>query len=223
MTTQPQSIQVGNANSEIADSNLKIFYKAGGGAALTAGILLLSAMISFISSVLQPGAINGWLTLFQNNWLIVIFKIHAGFSGVQVDLLHTLNFLDIAFLALVGTMVLGLYAALRRTSRFWSMMAVALPFLGIVLFVATQTAGRSAVMGAGIVISVVMLRNKTLAKATAYLGILAIALLLVGDFSTGVLYSNIITTLFGIGYVLLIIWIILIAFKLFRLGQNTKG
>jgi hypothetical protein len=223
VTTSFQSIQVDETNNGTADSNWKSLYRIGSVGALMAGILLLIAMISLIISVLQPGAINGWLSLFQNNWLIVIFKLHAGFSGIQINLLHILNILDIAILALVGTMYLGLYAALRRTSRIWSIIALALPFLGIVLFIATKTAGRSAVMGAGLVISIVMLRNKIFSRVTAYVGILASVLLLVGDFTAGVLHSNTITALFGIGYVLLMTWIFLIARRLFHLAQNTKG
>ena len=220
MTAELRTIRMNESHVETTDSRWKGLYKVGGAAALIAGILLLIAMISLITSVLQPGAINSWLSLFQNNWLIVIFKLHAGFSGIQIDLLHILNFLDIAILALVGTMYLGLYAALRRTSRIWSIIALALPFLGIVLFIATKTAGRSAVMGAGLVISVVMLRNNIFNRVTAYMGILASVLLLVGDFSAGVLHSNIITTLFGIGYVLLMTWFFLISRRLFQLGAG---
>jgi hypothetical protein len=194
---------------------------AGSAAALIAGVVFLLAVIDLIIPSFRLGTPNGWVSLFQNNWLMVIFKLHAGFSGVQIELLHILNFLDIAILALVGTMYLGLYAALRRTSRIWSITALALPFLGIVLFIATNSAGRSAVMGAGLIISVVMLRNNIFNRATAYMGILASALLLVGDFSAGVLHSNIITTLCGIGYVLLMTWFFLISRRLFQLGLGV--
>jgi hypothetical protein len=78
-------------------------------------------------------------------------------------------------------------------------------------------------MGAGLVISFLMLRNKTFSRVTAYMGILASVLLLVGDFSAGVLHSNAIAALFGIGYVLLTTWMFLIAQRLFRLAQNAKG
>ncbi len=199
------------------------FYRvmiAGSAAALIAGAVFLLAIIDLIIPSFRLGTTNGWGSLFQNNWLMVIFKLHAGFSGVQIELLHIPNFLDIAILALVGTMYLGLYAALKRTSRIWSITALALPFLGIVLFIATQTAGRCAVMGAGLVISVVMLRNNIFNRVTAYIGITASVLLLVGDFSAGVLHSNIITALFGIGYGLLTTWFFLISQRLFQVGMR---
>lgn len=208
--------------TETASSRWNWLYRIGGTAALIAGVLFLIAVFDLIITWLQLGTTNGWLSPFQNNWLAVIFKLHAGFGGVQIDLLHVLNFLDIAILALVGTMYLGLYAALRRTSRIWSSVALALPFLGIVLFIATKTAGRSSVMGAGLVISVVMLRNNIFNKVTVSMGILASVLLLVGDFSAGVLHSNIITILFGIGYVLLMTWLFLISRRLFQLGHPER-
>jgi len=130
--------------------------------------------------------------------------------------LHVLNFLDIAILALVGTMYLGLYAALRRTSRIWSIIALMQPFLGIVIFIATANAGRSTVMGAGLVISAVMLRSNIFKRVTAYVGILANIILLIGDFSAGIIpSSNTVATLFGIGYVLLTIWFFIVAKTLF--------
>jgi hypothetical protein len=207
---------------ETTDSASKPLYKVAGAASLTAGVLLLIAMISLITAGLHPGTTNSWLSPFQDNWLIVIFKLHAGFRGVQIDLLHILDFLDIAILALVGTMYLGLYVVLRRTSKIWSIAAAIQPFLGIVLFIATKTAGRSGVMGAGLVISLVMLRSNIFKKVTAYLGILASVLLLVGDFSAGVIPPlTIVATFFGIGYVLFSTWFFLVARRLFQLGSAS--
>jgi hypothetical protein len=189
------------------------------GAALTVGLLFLIAAIDLIISGLQHGSINRWLSPFQNNWLVVIFKLHAGYSGVQMDLLNVLNLLDIAILALVGTTCLGLYAVLKQTSKIWTLIALVQPFLGIMLFITTKSAGRSAVMGAALVISIVMLRNNSFNKATAYMGILASALLLFGDFSAGIIPpSNMIASLFGIGYLLFVTWFFLIARRLFQPG-----
>ncbi len=211
-----------STNTETVDSRLNWLYNISGAAALIVGAVLLIAMISLVITVLQPSPANGWLAALENNWLVVIFKLHAGFSGVQSDLLHVLNFLDIALLALVGVMYLGLYAALRRTSRIWSIIAAIQPFLGIVLFLATKTVGRSGVMGAALVISVVMLRSNIFKKVTAYAGILASVVLFMGDFSVGAIPPLGITAiLFGIGYMLFITWYFLIARRLFQLGPSA--
>jgi hypothetical protein len=222
MTTEIRTINVEKSNVDTANSRWNWLYKLSSAAALGAGILFLVAIIDLILAVFQPGAKIGGVSLFQNNWLIVIFKLHAGFSGVHIDLLHALNYLDIAILAIVSTVYLGLYAALRRTSQIWSIIAVIQPFLGIVLFITTKNAGRSGIMGAALVISVVMLRSNIFNKVTAYMGILASVLLLVGDFSAGAIPPlAIIATLFGIGYVCLIIWFFRVARRLFQLDRAS--
>jgi hypothetical protein len=43
-----------------------------------------------------------------------------------------------ATLALVGVMLLGLYAVLRRTSRIWTIVAVIMPLARIGLFIVTN-------------------------------------------------------------------------------------
>jgi hypothetical protein len=208
------------SETETTSSQWNWFYKIGGIAALIAGVLFLIPVIDLLITGLQPGVKIGWLLPFQDNWLLVIFKLHAGFSGVQMGLLHILNLLDIAILALVGTMLLGLYAALKGTSKIWSIIALAQPFLGIVLFIGTRNAGRSSAMGAVLVISAVMLRNNIFNKAIAYMGILASVLLLAGDFSAGIIPpSNMVVTLFGFGYLLFMIWFFLIARRLFKLDN----
>jgi hypothetical protein len=74
-------------------------------------------------------------------------------------------------------------------------------------------------MGAGLIISLVMLRNNIFNKVIAYMGILASLLLLAGDFSVGIPNSNIIAALFGIGYVLMMTWFFLVGWRLLQLGR----
>lgn len=210
-------------SAENAETRWKWLYKISGVAAWTLGILFLVAILSLLTASLRPGTINGWLSLLQNNWLVILFKLNAGFGGVQFDQLYELNLLDLAIMALVAIMYLGLYVVLRRTSRIWSIIAAVIPFLGIVLFIVTKLAGRSGVMGAGVVISFVMLRSNIFGKVIAFVGILASILLLVGDFGTTVNSpSTIVATLVGIGYVLLMTWFFLIGQRLFQLGQNIS-
>ena len=64
-------------------------------------------------------------------------------------------------------------------------------------------------MLAVLIISVVILKGKHFGKVTGITGILAGVMLFVGDLTVG-MQSSLITGLFGIGYVLLIIWFFLI-------------
>jgi hypothetical protein len=76
-------------------------------------------------------------------------------------------------------------------------------------------------MGAGLVISAVMLRTNIFNKVTAFMGLLSGILLLVGDISVGIAPSNIIAILTGIGYMLLMTWFFLIAWRLLQLGRDV--
>ena len=209
-------------DTRTVDSRRSWLYKVSGGAALGAGIVLLVGMLIVMTTVLVPRSASGWLAALQDNWLITIFKLHAGFGGVQIGLLDGVDLLDLAMLALAGLAVLGVCAALWRTSRIWSIVAAIQPFLGIVLFIATKNAGRSAAMGAALVISLVMLRSSVFNRATAYLGIAASVLLFVGDLSAGIPPLPIIATLFGIAYVLFTAWFFLLARRLLDLGQGRS-
>ena len=193
--------------------------KVSGAAALLTGILLLVGMLGPLSSVLRSSGLDESGPTYPDNWLSVIFKLHAGLRGAQIGMLQGLDLPDIALLVLVAITHLGLYAALRRSSRIWSVIAAVQPFLGSLLFVATGTAGRSAVMGAGLVASFVMLRSAIFSKTTAYSGIAASGLLLIGDFSAGMPPSDMMAALFAVAYVLLIAWFFQIGRGLFEMGR----
>jgi hypothetical protein len=180
-------------------------------------MLLLLGMISLITAIFQPGTPNAWLLPFQNNWLIKIFILHAEFSGIPADL-HGLNLLDLVILLLVSIVCLSLSTYFRNAGKVWSLIAFGLSVAAMILFLLTQIAGRSTVMLAVLIKSFVMLGYKTFSRVIIYTGILAGVLLFAGDLTVGI-HSNIITTLFGLGYVLLIIWCLLIAQALFRPGQ----
>jgi hypothetical protein len=149
-----------------------------------------------------------------------LFKVNAGFSGVHSDLLAVLNLLDLVIMALFGVMFLALYAALRGTHKIWSVVAASLPFLGIVVFLITSTAGRSGLLLAGLIISALMLRSRDFSLVTAYAGIVASALLFSGDIGTAVFASSTVIAIFiGIGYILWMIWLFLIARRLIQLWR----
>lgn len=207
-----------DSETETPESMWHSLYRIGGAAALILGVLFLLAAVSLISFILQPGAINDWLAPIQNNWLIVLWQLNANISGVHPGLL-SLNLLDSVILILAGVLFLGLYAGLRHTSQIWAIIAAIQPFIGLVLFLATKMAGRSGLMGAVLVISIVMLWSNRFGKGTAVMGILASGFLLAGDMFTSFdAPSTILASLLAIGYVLMTIWFFMIGRRLFRLG-----
>jgi hypothetical protein len=202
--------------AEIADSRWKSLYRVGGAAALIVAVLFLIAISDLITADIQTG------TIFQNNFLVLIFKLHAGFSGVQEESLEGRNLLDMTIVALVGTMSLALYPALKRVNKDWAIVATSLPFIGLALFIITHEIGRSGIIAAGLINAVIMLRSDIFSKRTAFVGILANVFLLVGDVGTAFSYSNIFAISMSIGYALFLIWCILIGRRLFHLGQGIS-
>lgn len=211
------------AYPKVIDTRWSILYTISGVAALIAGALLLLGAVSQIVTAINPGALTGLIAPFEKIWLMTIFRLQAGFGDANIDQMQGLHLLDMAVLLLVGIVCLGLFAALYRTSKFLSVLALVQPFLGLLLYIVTQEAGRSAVMGAALVISIVMRKGKVFSKITALAGIVVSVLLLIGDFTAGVLSSPLIAGLFGIAYLLFVIWFILIARKLFQLGRLEES
>ncbi len=215
-----------NQNTDLVETTTgrwSWLYPLSSTAALLAGALFLAAAAGYVASRIAPGTLVGWVWPFRSNWLIVLFELHAGLAGAQSGQLQGLNLADTVSLALVAVTYLGLYAALRKSSRIGSIVALTQALLAPVLFVATQSAGRSGVMGAGLVASVIMLRGKDFGKVPAFTGIGASALLLLSDFSVGLTHSKIIAGLTGLGYGLLIAWLFLVAWRLFQLRRAGHG
>jgi len=201
-------------NKETSISHGSWLLRIGGAAALISGLLLLIGMISFIFTILRTGITSAWLVLFQDNWLIIIFKLHGEFKGMQADL-NGMNPLDILFLLLVAIICLSLSTVFKKASRTWCLAAFGLSIVAIILYSATQLVGRSTVMLAVLIVSIVMFRNQGFGKVAVWAGIAASVLLFAGDLTVGV-QSTIITLLFGIGYVLLTLWFFLVAKILFQ-------
>jgi hypothetical protein len=71
------------------DTRWDWLYKLGGVGALMAGALFLIPIIEITITRLQPDRINGWLSLLQNNWLVVIFKRMPGLRKSNQPVVHT--------------------------------------------------------------------------------------------------------------------------------------
>lgn len=205
-------------NIDPENSRLINIYRVSGTASLILGMLFLITATCFIISLIWTGSYKSWFSWLQSIWLIVIFRLHAGLINIHENPLHGLNLLDIVILGLFSLTCFGLFTALKKDSKIWSFIAFILALAAIVLFIATQIAGRSTVMLSVMTFSLVMLKCKIFNKVTSYIGILAGVFLFVGDLSVGI-HSDIITILFGIGYILLTIWYFLIGEALLHLER----
>ena len=242
--------------AEIADSNWNGLYKIGGAAALICAVMYLITMGIYIPAYRAgppPGTVIEWYTLFQTNWLTGLF-----FLGLA----------DSVIMVLWSPMSLALYAALKPTNKTWVIVATALAFVGIAVYLATNTAfsmlslshqyavatteaqkslilaagqailavsegtggqymGMPLAWVAGLIISAVMLRSEVFSKATAWVGILGLGLLLAsipfaGYTTTGpttAVVGAIIAVTYTGGGLLPLAWYILVGLRLLKLGQ----
>ena len=227
--------QITDAKTE--DSAWKSLYRVGGAAALITLVLMPIQIVIFIAWP-PPSTVDGYFTLFQDNWLLGLLNL---------DLLYMLTNV------LMILIFLALYAALRRVNQ--SCMAIGLTFglVGIAAYFASNTAfemlslsgqyaaateaQKAMFLSAGetllaiykgtafavyyilnaialLIFSVVMLQSNIFSKVTAYVGILMGVLMLVPSTAGTIgLYFALISL------VPTAIWLILITRRLFRLGQ----
>lgn len=178
--------------------------RIGGVAGSAVALILVTGIVSLALEL--PG-------LRLRTWLAVLFEINTGIGSPPADPLRVANPLDVTVLALTGATIMAAWSLIPAPSRPWRLVSVALPFVGIVLLLATHLVGRSAVMGAGVVIAVAMARTPGL-QPLGYLGICANALLLVGDVTTGDSPEPFVATLVGVGYLLLLAWFALVGLRL---------
>ena len=208
---------------KMAGSRWELLDRISGAAAIFVGLFLLIAVVSLIVSGGSPISGSRLLYPFENNWLVVIFKLHAGFSGVTTGQLQGVPILDVAILALFSIVSLGLFAARYPNRRILLILALVQPFLGLVILFVTQTAGRSAVMGATLLFSIALLGGKNPHRTAAIIGIVASVMLFVGDLTAGRPPSGWIAALFGAAYLLFIAWLFLVARQLIWPRNPTES
>ncbi len=124
MTSKSSSQMNQVTDSETADSPWKGLYKVGGAVALTTLVLIPTQIIIFIAWP-TPSTVDGYFTLFQNNWLLGLLNL---------DLLYMLT------TVLMGLVILALYAALRRASQSYMAIALTLGLVATAVYFASNTA-----------------------------------------------------------------------------------
>ncbi len=111
-----------------ANISWKRLYQLGAVATLIAALVFrrnLGAEITLITAQSPPTDAAGWFTLLHSNSLL----------GASL-----LNVFDTVNYVLVGVMFLALFFALRHTNRNWVATATAFCFVGIVVYLVSNTA-----------------------------------------------------------------------------------
>jgi hypothetical protein len=150
-----------------------------------------------------------------------MFGIDAGLGGLSFNSLKLFNPFDIIVLVLASLSFVGFWPGPGKAHRVWMGIAVTLPLAGTVVLLVTGVSGRSALMGAGLVISLMMLGSDRF-RLLAYLGIAANGLLLAGDFATSGARAPLVAVGIAVGYVLLIAWFLWIAARMFDRKHSSR-
>jgi len=193
-----------------------------------------------------------WFTLFQNNWFMGLRNLgllNILFYALDIPIFfalygaHRKASQTLAALAVIVSFV-GV-AVFYATNRAFAMLDISNQYA-----LATTEAQRSILAAAGqamlsvgqshtpgtfmafflsevarLLISVVMLRDKLFSKANAYVGFVCFTSLLIFEVCTSFVPAlQGVPMIFAmLGGILSLVWEILVALKLFHLGQNTKG
>jgi hypothetical protein len=188
-----------------------------------------------------------WFTLFQNNWFLGLRNLgllNIGLTALAIPIFFALyaahRRVNQAYAALAMIIAFIGVAVFFATNRAFPMLELSRQYAAAatdaqrsMLVAAGQamlSVGQSHTPGtfigffltevAAIVISIVMLRSQVFSKASAYAGILGFGLLLIFEVCSSFVPALDVAIIFAIGGGLLsMAWYILIARRLFQLGQ----
>ncbi|MGE5458398.1 MAG: hypothetical protein ACM3RX_08590 [Methanococcaceae archaeon] len=187
---------------------------------ITLGLILATAAICLIISIIWPINNIKLISFLSDNWLLKIFKIQTNIIN-NPDCLLGVNLYDIGIILLFISICISLFAKFRYQYKAWFLISLTLLVFGLGIFLITHIAGRSTFMLGVLIISFFLVLKTTQNKIAGLLGIIASIFLLIGDFTVG---SNlkIIALLFGGGYFFIITWLFMIAWIL-NSNENEKS
>lgn len=213
---------------------------------------LIEILITFLPGGNTPSeTVIDWFTLFQNNWFLGLRNLgllNIVVTALGIPFFFTLyaahRRTNNAYAALAMIIAFIGAAIFFATNRAFPMLELSGQYAAAttdaqrsVLAAAGQamlSVGKSHTPGtflgfffsevAGMVFSVVMLRGKVFGKTTAYLGILGFALLIIFEICSSFVpaLSGVVMMIAMGGGLLSMTWYILVARRLFQLGQGVS-
>lgn len=201
--------------SSFDPATVRVIHRLSGVAGILCSVILAVAIVMLLVRGFNAEPAKAGLLRFEGNWLVTLFKLHLRAGGTSSAMLRGVRLMDMVILALTAVVGVGLWLLLTDTTTAWSLVGLALPVVGIIIYLITLLAGRSAVMAAVLVFALIALWSPRLGPVAPSIGILAAALLLVGDFTES-LHLPAIAGLMGAGYILLVAWFMLVGIRLVR-------
>jgi hypothetical protein len=117
-----------NDFAETAESNWNNLYKVGGVAALLCAVMYLIVLAVYIPANFAsppPETILEWFKVFEESPITGLFYLGIG---------------DVLIMILWGPLGLALYVILRQVNKTWTLIAIPFVFVGMGVFLATNTA-----------------------------------------------------------------------------------
>jgi Domain of unknown function (DUF4386) len=229
------------SRAETTESAWKPLYRVGGAAALIVVLLYVIQIVVFVVSP-PPSTVIGYFTLFHKNALLGLLDLdllsiadYALFVPMFLALYVALRRASPSFMAIALALGLVGIAAYFASNTAFEMLSISSQYAA-----ATTDAQRSLFQASGqamlaiyqgtafdvyyilnavatLILSGVMLRSNSFGKATASMGIVAGALMLIpstaGTIGLYFAFGSLVPTA---------IWLILIAHRLFQLGQGVS-
>jgi hypothetical protein len=233
---------IDESNAETEDSAWKSLYKVSASAALIMVVVFFPIQIIAFSMAPIPTTAVDWFTLLRNNRLLGLLDLDLLYVADQALLIPIFLTLYVALRrANKAYMALAtIFGILGATVYFATNNAVSMLYLSDQYAVATTDAQRSLFLAAGettiavslgtawyvfnvlasvalLIVSVVMLRSTVFSKATAYVGILGSIFGLAFFVPTAGIFFLLISAF------ALQIWFVLIAQRLFQIGQTVSN
>jgi hypothetical protein len=236
------------SHAKTAKSAWKPLYRIGGAAALLAGVFYVIEIIGVIATGPPPLTVIGWFTLLQHDRLRGLFDLFlldlvvtALFVPMFLALYVVLRRANPSLMALATILAFVGIAVYFASNTAFSMLSFSDHYAAATTAAQRAqflAAGQVALTGlntgqgtgvyvaftlnaiAGVLISAVMLRSTIFSKVTAAVGLVG-NVLEIGLPGVPVPFA-VAFALVGIGGVLLVIWYILIARRLFLLAQGIS-
>lgn len=138
-------------------------------------------------------------------WLLVLLGLNTGRPDASHESLRSVEPVDVALLLLAGMVYAAFWPGPGARHEWWMMLAIAQPLLAIAVLLVTRLAGRSGLLGGGLVLSVLLALDDD-GAIVGWLGVVAHLLLLVGDLGTSGAPRRVLAPVIVAGYAGLTVW-----------------
>jgi len=176
-------------------------------------LILCLSIVSIVTNLFHI-VYNKWVNDITSTWISLFIKLNLGIANR--DDIQVLHIIDFIVFILCGT-IYFVYFLLekKKKSVIWFVFTifalVSFPS-GVILLIITHSGGRTGILVASIIFSIITLLNKSIKKLTGIIGVISSVLLLVGCDVLSLNSTNIsVGYMIFVGYCIWVIWFLLLS------------